>query len=307
MIDTAFHLSQPVHQYRLGLKDEPRAPASLADRHRPATLAAMVGQGLAVFRLETYLECPYSAAFLFEGPTGVGKTSAALAIASELGAVEFGGLETIKSGMQDAEAVENVLRGLRYTPMMGSGWKVVVVDEADYMSPKASQVWLSALEDLPSRSVVIFTTNRPEKFPDRFLDRCERISFEADARSHSLDAQTLIREIWAKEVGPGTAPLLDSLSGVVDSEGRLSYRRVVRALEPIIAVSRKRSDGEPLKPVPAKTPRSSSVHLPRDAAPCVDCGTNRGETYSARPAYERIAGRCRSCYQKFRAQKTTPG
>ena len=84
-------------------------------------------------------------------------------LTAPLGAVEFGGLEVVKSGTQDAETVERVLKGLRYTPMCGSGWKVVVCDEADLMSPKAGQLWLSALEDLPPKSVIVFTTNQDRK------------------------------------------------------------------------------------------------------------------------------------------------
>lgn len=234
-----FTLSRPAHQFRLSLADAPPPPKSLTDRYRPGTLAEMVGQGPTVFRLEAFLEAPYSTAFLFEGPSGVGKTTAALAIAAELGAVEFGGLDTIKSGQQDAEAVEKALDNLRFTPMLGSGWKVVIVDEADYMSVKASQVWLSALEDLPPRSVIIFTTNRADKFQDRFLDRCERFAFSADAAAHGLDVQALVNDVWAKELGRTDAPDAGSLAGIVDDNGLISYRRVIRALEPWIAEARR--------------------------------------------------------------------
>jgi replication-associated recombination protein RarA len=241
-----FRLCQPDHQKSLGLSDPPKPTASMAERHRPKNLTDMVGQGYVVFRLETFLESPYSTAFLFEGPTGIGKTTAALAIASALGAIEFGGLEIIRSGEQDAESVERVLRDLRYTPMLGSGWKVIIADEADLMSPKAGHLWLSALEDLPAKSVVIFTTNRASKFQDRFLDRCERFTFEADSTTHLHDAQLLINRIWAVEARSATGHLLadspsaSELPGILDSNGQISYRRIVRALEPMIAEIKRR-------------------------------------------------------------------
>lgn len=222
----------------LRLADPPPAAQPLAEKYRPRSLDEMVGQGCAVFRLQAFLEAPYSTAFLFEGPTGVGKTTAALCLAAELGAVEFGGLDVIKSGSQDADAVLHALNQLRFTPMLGSGWKVLVVDEADYMSPKAAQVWLSALEDLPPRSVIIFTTNNPGKFPDRFLDRCERVAFEDDAAAHAQDAQALADRVWHGETGRRDAPRAADLAGVADGAGRLSYRRVVRALEPLLAAAK---------------------------------------------------------------------
>lgn len=234
-----FQLSMPAEQRTLGLSGVSGSPASLTELYRPRRLPEMVGQGSVVWRLQDFLEAPHSAAFLFEGPTGVGKTTAALCLAAELGAVEYGGLEQIRSGMQDGEAVERALESLRYTPMLGSGWKVLIVDEADYMSPKAAQLWLSALEDLPPRSLIVFTTNRPEKFADRFLDRCERFQFESDAEMLGVDAQVLADSIWWRETGREDAPEVSGLPGIRDDSGAISFRRVVRALEPLLRKARR--------------------------------------------------------------------
>jgi hypothetical protein len=282
--DKPFRLTRPAHQFKLKLADPGPPPVTLTEKHRPRDLASVVGQGEVVFRLETFLEAPYSGAFLFVGPTGVGKTTVAMAVAAELGACEYGGLFIIKSGMQDAEAVEGVLKDLRYTPMMGSGWKVVIVDEADYMSVKAAQLWLSSLEDLPPKSVVVFTTNNPDKFKDRFIDRCERLDFACQAAEHAGDAQALADRVWQAETGSlHGCPNVQHIRGLVDDDGAISYRRVVRALEPLLAARKalppapeavqvspveQRTDGEPIPPRPAKAkaPASEDVIARRRAA-----------------------------------------
>lgn len=288
----AFHLTIPQAQPRLRLTGQAATPAALTEKYRPCLLAEMVGQGEAVYRLLDFLEAPHSGAFLLEGPTGVGKTTAALCLAAELGAVEFGGLERINSGMQDAEAVEAALAGLRYTPMLGSGWKVVVVDEADYMSQKAQQLWLSALEDLPPRSVVVFTTNRADKFPDRFLDRCERLAFRADAPMLLQDAQALVDDVWRREGRPDSPPDVAGLEGIVDGEGRLSFRRVLRALEPMLR--------RPVAPRVAEAPAViEATEEGEGREPCLDCGTRHGGRTST-GKIERTKGRCQSCYNKHR-------
>lgn len=265
MAETTFSMFTPPSQRALqGTMSFPmsaKPPVSLAEKHRPTSLDEVVGQGPTVWRIRQFLEAPYSSAFLFTGPTGVGKTTIARIVAAELG-----GLEVIKSGMQDADAVGAALRSLHFTPMIGSGWKVVIVDEADYMSPKAAQMWLSALEDLPTRSVIIFTTNNPDKFTDRFIDRCERFDFEGAANIHMQDAQALADSIWLREVGNHPFPALKALSGVTDRDGNLSYRRVVRVMEAAIAEFRASSSDRQQVP-PAVRPTSAEIiSIPPDLA-----------------------------------------
>lgn len=261
-----FKLSQPSVNRKLNLSDPGPAPADLTEKHRPTTLAEIVGQGAAVYQLETFLDSPHSKVFLFSGPTGVGKTTAALALANELGCGvrldsdgNFTGLRILKSGTQDQESVLDALRDFRYTPMGGSGWKVLVCDEADMMTPKAAQIWLSALEDLPQRRVIVFTTNHPQKFPIPFIDRCEHITFDADATIHAQDAQTLINHVWMVEIGEiPSIPRLADLKGIEDANGQLSYRRVIRTLEPLV----RKATVQPSKPVPSRPTPSQRPRRP---------------------------------------------
>src|SRR5262249_34867531 len=136
---------------------------NLLEKYRPRTLADVLGQPAAVRALQGFAAAPYPHAFLFAGPTGTGKSSAAMCLANDLGIDvdqgELSGLWQIASGDQTGESVRRAVEGLRVTPWAGSGWRLLLVNEADRMTEQAAFVWLDVLENLPPKAVVVFTTN----------------------------------------------------------------------------------------------------------------------------------------------------
>lgn len=255
-----FRLGYPEVTPGLSFGADAPAPLKLSEKYRPRTLCDVFGQGSALCQLQAYLDAPYPVAFLFDGATGTGKTSTALALAAEMGVDPNWSLIHIKSGEQDGDSVTGALKTLRFSAVNG-GWKMIIVDEADYMSVKAGNMWLSALEDLPPRSVIVFTTNHPEKFQDRFLDRCERITFNADAMTLSLDAESLLRHVWRSETGRDDHPALESLPNVVDKHGNVSFRRLLSAIESALRT-------RPRDETPAPSPEP--VANPEPIAPAIE-------------------------------------
>src|SRR5262245_61756575 len=231
---------------------------ALVDKYRPRTLDDLLGQPWVVEQLRAFARNPFPCAFLFEGETGCGKTSAALALAHDLGAgsdewPELAGLYQIASGEQTGDSVRQLLRTLQLCPLRGSGWKVAVINEADYMSTSAAQIWLDALENLPPRSVIVFTTNHAGKLPRRLRDRCECYRFESSALLLRGDPQRLINRGWEMEGGLGPGPDLDELGDVADEQGNASFRRVLQRLAPRLRA------GPPPAPPPAPAPRPAAT------------------------------------------------
>lgn len=211
------------------------AAGSLTEKYRPTSLEAIWGQGQVVKVLRKFAADPHPAAFIFEGETGTGKTSASLALAQalgcDLGQKEFGGVRTISSGEQSPEAVKETYRAMWNIPWQGSGWKVVIVNEADRMSGPAETVWLDRLESLPQRTVVIFTTNYAAKLSQRFLDRCIRLSFASKAEDLRSAAFHLAVRIWKAETGkkPGARKLQEIIKAT-ERDGQISFRRLIQSL-----------------------------------------------------------------------------
>jgi len=221
----------------------PRTGAGpLTERYRPRSLDGVWGQEPVVRLLKRFAGGPYPTAFLFEGETGTGKTSAALALAEALGCdvdarpPEFGGVHTIASGEQTADTVRELTNRMWQSPLAGSGWKVVIVNEADRIARPAEVIWLDRLEALPARTVVVFTTNDPSRLSQRFLDRCTRLGFESDAERLRPAARQFAAAVWKVETGrKPDARVIDRVVAAAEVGGRLSFRRVVQELDVALA------------------------------------------------------------------------
>jgi hypothetical protein len=223
-----------------------RKPGPLTERWRPRTLDDLAGQDQVVRVLGKFAANPYPAAFIFEGETGTGKTSAAWALAAAVGCdvdarpPEFGGVHVIASGEQTADTIRDLDRRLHLSPFTGSGWKVCIVNEADRMHPAVETIWLDRLESLPPRTVIVFTTNFASKLSQRFRDRCTRLAFESDPSKLGLAAYELLASIWRGEAQAD--PDMSAIARIVESsteDGQFSFRRAVQLLTPMLLASGK--------------------------------------------------------------------
>jgi replication-associated recombination protein RarA len=214
---------------------------SLTERYRPTSLDTIWGQDAVVKVLRKFAANPYPAAFIFEGQTGTGKTSAALALAAAIGCdlsqKEFGGVQAIASGEQSADTVREAYRQMFNTPWHGSGWKVVIVNEADRMARPAETIWLDVLEAIPARTVIIFTTNEASRLSQRFLDRCTRLAFESDADKLHASATAFASAVWKAETGKQPdAARIQQIVQATAAQGQLSFRRLMQQLTVALGV-----------------------------------------------------------------------
>ncbi len=140
-------------------------------------------------------------AYLFSGPRGVGKTTAARILAKAINCTtplaerdqgepcrscpscttfeEGRSLSIIEIDAASNNRVEDI-RDLRETiliPPQGSRKKVYIIDEVHMLSNAAFNALLKTLEEPPSHALFIFATTEPNKVLPTILSRCQRFDF----------------------------------------------------------------------------------------------------------------------------------
>jgi len=133
----------------------------LYEQYRPETFTDFIGQPKVIKQVQTLLKRPGfdRDAFWIQGPSGTGKTSLALIIAKQLVTDDFD-ITELDGDKCNAAAVRDLERSLPLCSMFG-GWKVVIVNESHGMTRQAVQAWLTLLERLPAKRLIIFTTTEP--------------------------------------------------------------------------------------------------------------------------------------------------
>jgi len=172
-------------------------PQSLSEKYRPQTIADFVGLEKPKKILSKFAAKPYPSAWLFVGPSGVGKTSMAQAMCSEI----KGELHHIPSQKCTAQAIDDVRRVCHYLPFSPGGLHVVLIDEADRMTPAAQLALLSKLDAtaFPPNTVFVFTCNSTDGLEPRFLSRCRVIEFSSYGMASEI--ASYLDRVWHAEGG----------------------------------------------------------------------------------------------------------
>lgn len=114
---------------------------------------------------------------LFSGNAGIGKTTLAKILLNELGVNDLDVLEINASRENDVDTVRTKI--INFVQMIPFGaFKVVMLDEADYLSPNAQAALRGVMETYATTSRFILTCNYPNRIIPALHSRCQGFHVE---------------------------------------------------------------------------------------------------------------------------------
>jgi len=203
------------------------------EKYRPRRIDDIVGQEEVTRRLKTYVEARNLPNMLFAGMPGVGKTTAALALAMELFGDEWerNFLELNASDERGIDVVRGKIKDFARTRALTGDFKIIFLDEADALTKDAQNAMRRSMERYSTVCRFILSCNYSSKIIEPIQSRCalfrfrplsdeavkERLSYIAGREGLSVDGRAM-----------------DMLVGFAEGD----LRRAINMLQSSAAISR---------------------------------------------------------------------
>jgi replication factor C small subunit len=206
-----------------------------AEKYRPEKLREVINQKHVVERVKAFVKEKNIPHMLFAGPAGTGKTTIALCIARELYGKEWrrNVLELNASDARGIDIIRGQVKDFARTKAIGNvPYKIIILDEADNLTPDAQQALRRTMENFTSVSRFILICNYSSKIISPIQSRCGVFRFKILSEA---DIKKFINRIVKGEKLKITE---DAIKAIIEiSEGDL--RRVANLLQASAALGKK--------------------------------------------------------------------
>ena len=179
------------------------------EKYRPKTVDGYVFRDDAQRKqVKTWIKDKTIPHLLFSGNAGIGKTTLAKLLFNELEVNDFDILEINASRTNSVDDVRD--RIVNFVQMIPFGdFKVVLLDEADYLSPNAQAALRGVMEEYHTTSRFVLTCNYPNRIIPAIHSRCQGFHI---AKIDQTEFTARVAEILITE---GITPDLDILDTYV--------------------------------------------------------------------------------------------
>lgn len=211
--------------------------------YRPKSFGELSGQDHIVRTLQSAIASGrISHAYMFSGPRGTGKTSAARLLAktvnclspvaqeantvdacclcdvcTRIDALNFMDIIEIDAASNNSvDDIRQMREKVKYAPIEGK-YKVYIIDEVHMLSGAAFNAFLKTLEEPPPRIIFILATTDLQKVPATIISRCQCFEFHPIPKKVIMKRLSEIAELERKN-NPGKFPRISAEAIAVIAE-----------------------------------------------------------------------------------------
>jgi DNA polymerase III delta prime subunit len=162
------------------------------ETHRPQTIADCILPERLKKPFQEYVNQNNIPNLLLAGGPGVGKTTVAKAMCKEVGCDYMVINGSDENGV---DVIRFKIKNYASSMSLAGGRKVVIIDEADYLTPNAQAILRNAIEEFSVNCSFIFTCNYKTKIIEPLHSRCAVIDFSLKNGEKAMMAKDFFKRI----------------------------------------------------------------------------------------------------------------